>query len=154
MKLLYCAIYVMLLGIASHFIGLALPRRWFRTDRFPFRSFAWEGEGKFYRKLKIHKWKDKLPDASRVVKYMYRKAVDPNPNAENLNRLIQETCVAEVTHLALIVCSLGVVAIWPGIGGWICYLGCFAGNFPFVLIQRYNRPRLAGALERLTESKV
>lgn len=154
MKLLYCVVYVVFLGVASHFIGVALPRSWFHTDRFPFRSFAWEKGGKFYRKLKIHKWKDKLPDASRIVKYMYRKTVDPNPNAENLNRLIQETCVAEVTHFALMVCSLGVLAIWPGIGGWICYAGCLAGNLPFFLIQRYNRPRLVSALARLTTSNV
>ena len=33
--------------------------------------------------------------------------------------------------------------IWPGVGGIVAALVyIFVGNLPFVIIQRYNRPRL------------
>lgn len=32
--------YIALIGILSHVIGEALPRRWFHWDRFPYRAYA------------------------------------------------------------------------------------------------------------------
>ncbi len=149
MNLLKCALYVAALGILSNIVGNALPRRWFHSDRFPYKSYRWEKDGKFYRKLKIQKWKDKLPDMSKIDPTMYRKKVDTARSTENMERLIQETCVAEIVHDILIVMSLAVVRIQPGILGWVVWLCCILGNLPFVLIQRYNRPRLCRALERM-----
>lgn len=154
MELFQCVIYVFLIGIGSHFLGQMLPRSWFDYTRFPFRSFRWERGGRVYHKLNIRQWKDKLPDASQVVKTMYRKQVNTHPNAENLHRLVEETCVAEFIHALLIILSLGVVEIWEGISGWICWGLCVVGNLPFILIQRFNRPRLLIALERFSDKKV
>lgn len=153
MELLKCILYVAAIGILSNIIGNALPRSWFCPDRFPYQCYAWEREGKVYRKIGIHLWKDKLPDMSKVVHNMYRKEVDPRPNAENIDRLIRETCVAEFIHYILILLSLAVVKIWKGKWGWYAWFACVAGNLPFVLIQRYNRPRLQKTLNRLTVKK-
>lgn len=154
MLLLYCAIYVAAIGIASNIIGSALPRDWFRADAFPFRCFSWEDGGRIYQKLHIRAWKDKLPDMSKVVKKMYRKEVDPRPNARNLERLIEETCVAEAVHTVLILLSLYVVRIWKGTAGWIIWGLCLLGNLPFIIIQRYNRPRFQKALTRLQTQQI
>ena len=154
MELFQCMTYVFLIGIGSHFLGQMLPRTWFHHDRFPFRCFDWEKGGKIYDVLNIRRWKDKLPDASKVAKNMYRKQVDTHANAENLQRLVEESCVAEFIHTLLIILSLGVVHIWEGISGWICWGLCLQGNLPFIFIQRFNRPRLLSALERLCEKKV
>lgn len=67
--------------------------------------------------------------------------------------MIQETCVAELTHLLL--CAAGILLfwIWPGAGGCIMFaLDIVFGNLPFILIQRYNRPRLLRYM-RLTEAR-
>lgn len=149
MELLKCALYVMALGFVANVIGNSLPREWFHPDWFPFRCFSWEKNGKVYQKLRIRGWKDQLPDMSKVVPRMYRKEVDSKANAENLNRLIQETCVAEAIHTVLIVLSLAVVRIWRSKWGWFCWCLCVLGNLPFIIIQRFNRPRLQQALERL-----
>ena len=149
MPLLLCAIYVAAIGILSNPIAALLPRRWFHPDRFPFRGFAWEDGGKVYNKLRIRAWKDRVPDMSKFLKKLYRKQVDPKPNAQNLERLIQETCVAEAVHAVLMVLSLYVIRIWRGLPGWIVWGLGVLGNLPFIIIQRYNRPRLMKTLARL-----
>lgn len=151
MKLLYCVLYIAAIGIASHFIGNALPRRWFRWERFPYRSFSWEREGQIYKAIRIQDWKDKVPDMSKLCSGMVRKEVRGRPTAGSTERLIAESCVAEAVHFALLFASLPVTVIWNGAGGWIVYCLCILGNLPFMLIQRYNRPRLCKLLARLAK---
>lgn len=152
MNLLYCAAYVALIGILSNPVAALFPRSWFDPDKFPFRSFPWEQEGKIYHKLHIRAWKDRVPDMSKVLKNLVRKEIPSKPTAESLDLLARETCVAEFVHAALILLSLGVVKIWPGPGGWICWLLCILGNLPFMIIQRYNRPRLVRSRDRLRQT--
>lgn len=38
------------LGISGGIIGELLPRRWFHWDRFPYKTCAWEKNGKIYEK--------------------------------------------------------------------------------------------------------
>ncbi len=149
MELIQCALYVALIGVASHFIGEALPRKWFDPDNCLFRCRPWEDRGRVYHKLKIRRWKDKLPDASRHCKKMVPKRIRGHLSRDHLDRMIQETCVAEFIHSLLILLSIGVVRIWEGKRGWICWLLCILGNLPFIFIQRYNRPRLQAALEHM-----
>ena len=63
--------------------------------------------------------------------------------------MIEETCVAELTHGLLCIAGLVLLAIWPGTGGVILtVIYIVFGNLPFLLIQRYNRPRLQKLLAR------
>ena len=94
-----------------------------------------------------------MPDASKRHKDMYEKKVNIRPDKENLRRLIQETCVAEIVHYQLILLCLPFLKIWPGLGGIICFCLAILGNLVFAIIQRYNRPRLIRALERLEHYK-
>ena len=57
MNFLNCLGYLLIVGIAIFLIGRLFPRRWISADRFIFRSFAFEKEGKIYDKIKISKWK-------------------------------------------------------------------------------------------------
>ena len=149
MELFQSIVYLLLIGVASHFIGQALPRHWFDPGSKSFRMHPWEESGNFYRKIHIRKWKDKLPDASKVMPDMYRKEISGPPSEENLQCLIAESCVAEFIHKLLILLSLGVVKIWSGKNGWFFWFLCALGNLPFILIQRFNRPRLQAALSRM-----
>ena len=101
MALLKSCLFVLVVGILSHYVGEALPRAWFHPDRFPFRAFAWEREGKIYDKLRIRDWKDQLPDMSRVMKDMIPKRVGTCPTAEKVMILVRETCVAELIHWSI-----------------------------------------------------
>ena len=144
-----CALHVSVAGITMRYIGNLYNRNWFSWNKFPFRPFFWEKSGKLYRKLRVKKWKTRLPDASKHHKDMYEKKVSIQPDKENLRRLIQETCVAEIVHYQLIVLCLPVLQLWPGAGGRFSFSLCVAGNLAFSIIQRYNRPRLIKALQRL-----
>lgn len=134
------------LGIVSHVVGEALPRKWFNPERFPFVSYKWEANGSFYkRKLKIEKWKNKLPDKSRAVHMMVEKSVNDDRSSGHMLKIVKETCVAETVHWALLLCSpLFAYLMERPLGIWASVLYGLS-HIPFIMIQRYNRPRLLRA---------
>ncbi len=138
---LLCACYAAALGVVSFVFGRVLPKRWFRGDKFPWRTHAWEQ--KVWDALKIRRWQAKVPDMSRLfTKIMPAKKLT-RQTAANLPRMIQETCVAEFTHALLSIAGLAMLWIWSGAGGIaFAVIYILLGNIPFLLIQRYNRPRL------------
>lgn len=149
MPFLYSLIYVATLGIAAHFIGEALPRGWFCWDRFPYRAWSWERQGRIYDLLKIRAWKDRMPDKSRVVKSMVPKRVGACPTSESVYRLIRETCVAEAVHFCLCLLAFPIYFFWGNLTGVLLALVFVVCNLPFMIIQRYNRPSLVFLAERL-----
>lgn len=143
MNFLYALLYIAALGILSHFVGQALPRAWFSAERFPYRAAEWENGGKVYEKLGIKRWKDFLPDMSRIMPDMVEKKMTKQNREQGMGVLIAETCVAECVHFWLIILSLGIFVFWRGgwaVVFWLVYN--ILGNVPFMIIQRYNRPRL------------
>ena len=142
-------LYLATLGVLSHVIGQALPRRWFHGDGRWFRPAAWEQNGRFYQRLHIRRWKTRLPDKSRVVKSMVPKRLEGEPDTRQLDLLVQETCVAEVVHLALFLVSPSIYRFCRNGVGVVFSVLCGVGNLPFVAIQRYNRPKLLALRERI-----
>ena len=142
MKFLNCVIYLALAGIAGFAIGRIIPQKWIRPEAGWFRSFAFEKDGTVYEKLGIRKWHKRLPDMSRILPFMMPAKNLSGSYEERLPVMIRETCVAEVVHLALSILALPCLWIWPGIGGVTVTVIFALLNLPFVLIQRYNRPRL------------
>ncbi len=136
------------LGSIFFVIGEMLPRKNFDYTAFPFRSFKWEKDGRIYQKISIQKWKDRVPDMSKHVKTMFAKEIVSPRDPKYTHRLILETCVAELIHYVLILFSPIFQQYMSGIYGDIAALLYALGNLPFVLIQRYNRPRLIALMER------
>ena len=135
--------YFILSGALAHIVGEALPRRWFVPDRFPYACAAWEREGRVYEKLGIQHWKTLVPDMSRLFHRMTPKRFVQRPDAQSLLLLLQETCVAELVHWLLILFSPLIFLCVDGELGILIFLVyVFWGNLPFILIQRYNRPKL------------
>ena len=139
------------IGLAAHFLGEGLPRSWFHYNAAPWRAFRWEREGKIYRRVGIARWKDHLPDASRHASDMVRKRLEGDRTAEHLLRLVQETCVAECVHWLLWLVSPVLLAVMKRPWSVAAALLYGLSNLPFILIQRYNRPRLARLYERAAE---
>ena len=96
------ALYAAALGVLAHPVGQALPRRWFDPHQAPYRCRDWEKGGRVYNKLHIRRWKDRLPDMSRLMPDMVKKKL----SAADPMSLVQETCVAECVHCWLIVLSV------------------------------------------------
>jgi glycosyl-4,4'-diaponeurosporenoate acyltransferase len=150
MKFTACALYLASIGIFSHFVGQTIPRSWFDSDRFPFRVMNWERGGAVYERLKIKFWKDKLPDMSKILSDMVPKRISRQASRDEAELLIQEACIAEWIHILLSIAGLLCLFIWPGTGGIVITLvWILLGNLPFILIQRYNRPRLKKLANRL-----
>lgn len=149
MAFLYSVLYVAAIGILSHVIGEAIPRRWFCHDRFPYRPWKWEREGKIYDALHVRAWKDRMPDKSKVMKRMVPKRVGKAPRAADVWRLVQETCVAEIVHFALCLCAPVIWLFWRNWIGVVLALVFIICNIPFMIIQRYNRPSLVSLAKRL-----
>ena len=139
-----CVVYAVVLALAAHPLGQALPRRRFDGERFPYRCYKWEKQGRIYTRIGVERWKTLVPDMSRLLPDMVKKQVDPTAvTAAQAAVLVQETCVAEAVHTASSLLGLLCLRLWPGWGGAIVWAVWFLlGNLPFILIQRYNRPRL------------
>lgn len=138
---LMCLLYIAALGVLSFVVGRLIPKHWFHADRFPWVCHP--AEQKLWKRLHVRKWQAKIPDMSRIfVKIMPEKKLTKE-NYENLPRMIEETCVAEWTHILLSIAGLGLLKIWSGVGGvCITIIYIVLGNLPFIVVQRYNRPRL------------
>lgn len=150
LSFLWCLLYVTVLGILSHYVGEALPREWFHADAAPFKPYDWEQDGRIYERLGIRRWKDHLPDMSRVMRDMTPKRLSWGMNAEQIQNLVAETCVAEMVHRVLCVLSVGICLIMPsGLGLFLTAVYILVFNVPFIMIQRYNRPQLIRLAEKL-----
>ena len=145
-----CIIYIAAIGVVGFLLGRFLPKRWLKYDRPPFSELPFEDGGNFYRKLGIHRWHKKLPDMSRILPgLMPPKRLTAHITSAQAEVMVQETCVAEVIHVLLAVLGLALPFLWPGLGGIIvCAAYILLGNVPFILIQRFNRPKLRMLMEK------
>jgi len=142
-------LYVAVIGLLSNVAALFIKRDKLKEDRFPFKPYGWERNGRIYDRLAIRKWKNRVPDVSRVFKPLMPKRVTAGTTSQDLKALVKECCVAELIHVMLIILSIVVVFICPGLEGLILWFLCLLINLPFVLIQRYNRPQLKSTIRRL-----
>lgn len=141
MKFIRCVIYLVLLGVASFFVGRLLAKFCrFSVDKFPFKCYKFEN--KFYIFIRLPKWQNKLPDMSRILPKMVPPKKMSKVNEASIDRMVQETCVAELIHFILCVCGFGCVFIWEGGGGTLISIIYCLANLPCLFAQRYNRPRL------------
>lgn len=154
MRFWKCVLYLAITGVIAFFVGRLLPKKWFRAETFPYRSFGFEKNGQIYDKLYIRQWHNKVPDMSKILpKIMPAKNLSGDYQSR-LPRMLQETCIAELIHTLLCVTGLYCLKLYPGIGGviiLILYITLF--NLPFIVIQRYNRPRLQRLAKRLLHTE-
>lgn len=128
-----------------------LPARFFDPSRPAYRAQRWEADGEFYRvHLRVDRWKDYLPTFAGPNGFS-KKHLD-GTDAGYLARFIRETCRGESNHVRAIG-SVVVMKLWTPFDLWLFILVvAIAGNLPFIIVQRYNRPRLQRALA-LTERR-
>lgn len=139
-------------GVPAFFLGEKLPRSKLDPDRFPFRSFAWEREGLIYERLGIKRWKTRIPDMSKYIRRTFAKQGNLMRDPGHLRKLVAETCSAELVHWMLILVSpvFAVLMDEYGVPAMLIYI---AGNMLFVIIQRYNRPRIQKIIQRIEKRK-
>lgn len=111
--------------------------QWFSQKKF---------EQHLYKKLRVHKWKGKIP------------SFDPEQfdiEKHTFGEIISSMCVAEIVHEVIFVFSfLPIVLSIPFGEFWIFFITSVlsaAFDLIFVIIQRYNRPRVMRLLNRKTQ---
>lgn len=130
-------------GIFASLIRWVMPERWFSIDKKWFS--ASKKECKFYEKLGIKKWKDKVLELGGFSGFHKDKLGDATDN-EYVSRFIVEANYGIVVHIACIVFGFAVIFVFP-----IKYFLCFGIPVAFVnavlnllpmFILRYNLPKL------------
>ena len=119
-------------------------------DRRLLRPRAFEADGLWYRRrLRIHRWKDRVPEAGAFFSGGISKRRIPAPGAAGLRLLEQETRRAELGHWWALLCS-PVFVLWnPPLASALLIAYGVGVNLPFIAIQRYNRLRVRRSLRAL-----
>lgn len=111
-------------------------------DGWLLRSRAFEDGGRWYRRrLRIDRWKDRLPEAGGLFRGGMSKAHLPGSRQGGLERFVRETRRAELAHWWALACG-PLFVLWnrPLAATLLIAYGVVV-NLPFILIQRYNRFR-------------
>lgn len=150
-KLLFNTFIFLLFSSVITFFSEKLPDHIYCYNSWLFKEHKWEKKGQLYRNLlKVRVWKAFLPELSDYVKGVFPKKSLKEHNKEYLSKYIMESCKSEFTHWVIIASAL-IFRLWTerqvsfGI-----FIIAIVLNLPYIIIQRYNRPRVIQVMEKLT----
>jgi glycosyl-4,4'-diaponeurosporenoate acyltransferase len=123
-------------------VSAVARRRPFVRDTWLTRARAGERDGAAYERLRIRRWKDRLPEAGGA------KRVVGGRDRATLERFVVETRRAEWVHWAILG-AVPVFVLWNPPAAMALVVGIAASfNVPCLLVQRYNRLRLLRLIRR------
>lgn len=130
-------------------IGARTPLERLQHDGPVLRLRPFEQDGRFYqRRLRIHAWKDRLPEAGTALGGEVDKRHLPAGGRAGLPRFAAESRRAERVHWSSLI-GLPLTAIWNPPAGVLLMTAFGLGfNLPFIAVQRYNRARIERILRR------
>ncbi|CAN5474789.1 hypothetical protein BH10ACT10_BH10ACT10_03350 [soil metagenome] len=102
------------------------------------------------RRLRIHRWKDKVPEAGDLFRGGVSKRELPSYNVAGLQLFVRETRRAELAHWWAMACGPLFVLWNPPLASGLLVAYGVGVNLPFIAIQRYNRFRTQRIIERLS----
>lgn len=109
-------------------------RKWFKVSVL---------EQKFYKFIRINKWKKYMPTFS---------ADTFNPKLKTWEQIAMATCQAEIVHEIIILLSFLPIIAYLWFGELVVFIltSIFSALFDliFVFLQRYNRPRILKLINR------
>ena len=126
----------------GHLIDAKYHNRMDHTKKwFAERAF----ERKLYKLMRVKKWKKRLPTYNPQ---------DFDLKRHSMTEIVQTTCQAEIVHEVNMVLSFipVIFSAWFGSLGVFLITSCAAFLFDsiFVIMQRYNRPRLIRLMKKTT----
>lgn len=147
---LMVAAIVCLPAIVMSILVRIVPKKIFNPDSKLFRVKP--KENRLYEKLKIKRWKAKVPEAGKISGFKKDKLYDPK-NPEYLRKFLVESCIAEAIHSLSICWGIVSLLLIPKklilpLGIPLMLFNVFVHIFP-VMIQRYIRPKLMRTLNHV-----
>ncbi len=132
-----------------------LPKKFANHEKQIFRVSAKEKQ--FYEKLKIRKWKDKVPEIGHLTGFRKNKIADPK-SVEYLDRFLLEICYGQIGHFFS--CVLGFCILfffqlyrfWIPVSLPVAVINVFL-NLPSLIILRYNSYKLRILRENLLKKQ-
>lgn len=132
--------FVMRLAVGSIVHAIMHNHADYRKPWYQMRAF----EKKIYEKLGVKKWKGKMPTYNPALFSVKERS---------LEEIVQATCQAEIVHEIIIVLSFMPLMAVMWFGSFMVFLltsiGAACVDLTFVIMQRYNRPRLVKMVERM-----
>lgn len=137
-------VVVMLVDALTATICRLLPAKCANPEKKIFQVSA--KEKKFYEKLKIRKWKDRVPEIGQFTGFRKNKIVDPK-SVEYLDRFLLEACYGEIGHITSCITSYLILLLFPLYKLWFAVAIPVATvslllNLPSFCILRYNSYKL------------
>ncbi|WP_210437926.1 glycosyl-4,4'-diaponeurosporenoate acyltransferase CrtO family protein [Nocardioides xinjiangensis] len=137
-------------GYAAHRLGEHRLAR----DGWGLRERRFEQGGRWYRRrLGIHRWKDRLPEAGALFAGGISKRELPARDVDGLRVFVRETRRAELTHWWAMWCGPLFVLWNPPLAATLLVAYGVLVNMPFILVQRYNRFRTQALISRLEQRR-
>ncbi|MFW6380773.1 MAG: glycosyl-4,4'-diaponeurosporenoate acyltransferase [Spirochaetota bacterium] len=149
LRLLLISISWIVLQIGSGYLTHQISRGHFLKDSRLYGTREWERGGAIYQVLfRIRRWKDSLPEAGAMFAGGISKR-KMGVSREQLEVFVAETRPAELTHRLPV--PLSFFFLWNPVpvAIWMPFIGLL-GNVPFIMVQRYLRPRVIALLHRST----
>lgn len=141
--------YIIHLSIS--WLARKIPEHFLVEKAYWFRPRKWEKDGNIWQELfRIRRWKPYLPDGTKITKAGFDKTHLKAIDTASLEKFALETRRGELAHWAMIP-PAGLFFFWnPVWAGWVMIGYAILFNFPLIIVQRYNRPRL----ERMVRRKI
>ena len=143
-----------LFSILNTVLSLKVPPAFLDYRGRLYKERKWEEGGEVYQRLlKVKRWKDSLPELSDFIRTIFPRKRIASHDKENLQKYLLESCRAELTHWGIILSSF-LFGFWNDcIETAAMILIALGLNLPYVVIQRYNRPRIIRLLVYIDRKK-
>lgn len=135
-------------------IARNIPDAFFEEYQEWFRIRRWENSGAVWQQLfRVRSWKPYLPDGTKITKKGFDKTHLRHVDQAGLEQFSLETRRGELAHWMMIP-PAWLFFLWnPPWAGWIMVVYAFMVNLPFIIVQRYNRPRLERVIQKKEQLK-
>lgn len=139
----------LILSIIVTFISTKLPERYYDYRTWIYKERKWEKNGEFYQHVfKVKRWKDHMPEIADFIKSAFPKNSIKEFSHEYIEKFLLESCRAEFAHWCIILSSI-IFLVCQGTAAFVfILLAAILMNAPFIIIQRYNRPRIIRIMKR------
>ena len=134
------------------YLSNKMPNRFYSSDSWLLRQREWEKRGIFYQRVfRVKLWKKLMPELGDIVKSVFPKKRIKEYTREYLKKYIFESCKSEVTHWCIIFSTL-LFFLWNEFKpAMMMVLLAIILNLPYIIIQRYNRPRIMVMVENIED---
>lgn len=143
-------ITLMIFSIIITYLSNITPTGIYSRTNWLFRERKWEKNGEVYQQwVKVRHWKKFLPELGDFVKSVFPKKQIKDFSKDYLELYLMECCKSEMTHWCIILSSL-LFSLWNELpDAIVIFVIAIILNMPYIIIQRYNRPRIIEAVESI-----